>query len=90
MRHLRPEGVLVANFVNGGEFRHCALNTVPALRRRLAAVFSLTSVQNENRVGVFARFPATSAGLRRRLRQHPQLAAALAAGRLRYRIRARA
>ncbi len=87
LRRLAPRGVLVANCVSTRELAGSALAAGPGLRGRPGSVFSLKTAQNENAVGVFLRFRAGSGDLRRRLRRDPEIAAALAGGRLRYHIR---
>jgi len=87
LRHLRPQGMLVANFISTAELKRCALCRTPSLRRRVPAVFSLKTPQNENSVGVFLRFAATSGDLRRRLAATPGLRPAAGGSRLRYQIR---
>lgn len=87
LRHLAPRGVLVANFVSTAELKRSACCANAALRRRFASVFALKTAQNENTVGAFLRFPASSRQLRARLRGLPGLDPSAKSRRLHYRIR---
>ncbi len=87
LKHLSDDGVLVTNFGSAEELNACAYFHQPAITKRFAAAFQLTTPLYENAIGAFVRQSADSASLRQRLRQTPGLNPDLKHGKLNYRIR---
>lgn len=87
LKHLSADGVLVCNFGSPRELRQSAYCKLPSLARRFAAAFQLTTPLYENAIGAFVRCPASSGGLRERLRVTPGLNPDHKSSRLNYRIR---
>jgi spermidine synthase len=87
MKHLKPGGALVSNFISNRELKQCAYFTHDKIRNRFVSAFRLTTPVTENAVGVFLKIPAKSTQLRSRISTHPALARALKRKKLRYNIR---
>jgi spermidine synthase len=87
LRHLKPGGALVSNFISSSEMQRCAYFTDAKSRNKFVSVFRLTTPVTENAVAVFLTVPAQSAVLRSRITTYPELARAMAAKKLRYNIR---
>jgi spermidine synthase len=68
LKHLSPDGVLVCNFGSAQELKESAYFTQPAIGKRFARAFQLTTPLYENAIGAFLRQPSESALLRQRLR----------------------
>ncbi len=86
LKHLSPEGVLVCNFGSPQELKESAWFQQPAIGKRFAAAFQLTTPLYENAIGAFLRRPSESAVLRQRLRSLPGLNPDNKTSKLSYRI----
>lgn len=87
LNHLKPEGVIVRNFISREELFNCAALTRSSIQKKFTSAFQFNSFYNENFVAAFLRRDASSAELRQRLKQTPGLNPSLKSSRLRYRIR---
>lgn len=87
LKHLSPDGVLVFNFGSPQELKECAWFQQPAIARRLASAFQLTTPLYENAIGAFTRHPVETAVLREHLRAIPGLNPEQRSSRLNYRLR---
>ena len=87
LKHLQRDGLIVRNFINRQELQESAGLKNTRVAGRFASVFQLTSCFNENFVAAYLRTPASSAALRKRLMEVPELNPRLKSSRLRYRIR---
>ncbi|MGD2075300.1 MAG: oxidoreductase [Gammaproteobacteria bacterium] len=84
LRHIADQGMAVINFPSRAELEGCGMLTDARLRARYACAFRLSTIQNENAVGVFCKAHATTRQLRDRLKRTPGLDPGR---RARYRIR---
>lgn len=87
LKHLNPHGVLVCNFGSARELKESAVFQVPAVARRFASAFQLTTPLYENAIGAFTLQAAETGMLRERLRTTPGLNPGRRGGRLNFRIR---
>lgn len=86
LKHLAPQGVLVANFPDRSAFSASALATNRRLRERFAACYRLTTPMNQNAVAACLRMPASRADLRRQLAKVQALDTRRKSCRLRFRV----
>ena len=87
LKHLSNDGVVVRNFVSKNELMKCSAITNERINKRFQSIFQLTTIFNENFVGVFVKDKVNSRQLRKRLIEMPGLNPALKTSRLRYQIR---
>lgn len=83
--HLKPNGVLVANFSSRVELGKAVDKGLRSAR--IKSAFQLTTAADENAVGVFLPHYADSVSLRKNLKATPGLNPDAASNRLNYRIR---
>lgn len=83
--HLKPNGVLVANFSSRVELVEAVDKGLPSTG--INSAFQLTTAADENAVGVFLPHYADSVSLRKTLKATPGLDPTAASNRLNYRIR---
>jgi len=87
LTHLNKEGVIVRNFLSKEELLASAGVNNKFIGAKFSSVFQLTSIMNENFVGVFSKIKISSYALRKNLMQTPALNPCLKTSKLRYRIR---
>jgi len=87
LKHLNKNGVIVRNFLSKEELLESAGINNAHISRQFLSVFQLTSILNENFVGVYSKPCVKSADLRKNLIKIPELNPQLKSSRLRYRIR---
>jgi spermidine synthase len=86
-RHLKPDGLLVMNFIGSYELEACGYFASRPLRNRFASVFRLSIPKYENAVAAFLPREVTSRQLRSNLIRVPGLNPQLKGSRLNYHIR---
>lgn len=87
LKHLNPNGVLVANFVTNKEFKQCAWFSHAGIQKKVKSAFRLSQPRQENIVGVFLKKYEQVATLRRNLIAVPGLKPKLKTSRLHYQLR---
>lgn len=62
--HLKPEGVLVMNFISANDLKNCAAVSYKKISAIFTSMFKFTLTHYDNAVGAFLKMPVTSQMLR--------------------------
>ncbi|MDH5633805.1 MAG: methyltransferase domain-containing protein [Gammaproteobacteria bacterium] len=73
LKHLRPDGMLVANFISPAELRQSACASSISIARKFECAYQFTNMLEENAVGVFMRQPAMPKRIAEYLESLPRL-----------------
>lgn len=87
LKHLKPGGMIVRNFISREELMGCAVLNQQKLQKKFSSAFQFNSFYNENFVAAFLQRSASSAQLRKKLKTIPGLNPSLKTSRLRYRVK---